>query len=160
MPPSSEPKRLQVIERVITVLRAIVAGPNYWYTPHRVYKKFVHPNDVNHWPVYMVFLDSGGEIAFAGSPPQEWDENFYINIKGIVQHSKDTVTPLVRTIRDVRTAIYADFIDPTLGTLHTITEQIKFEEGPETDNGYFSIINKGFWEQRLFVKINGEFSEL
>ena len=159
MPAPTDPKRLQVINRVVAVLQAITAGASYFYTPYAVVKRFFHWKEVTGFPVYMVFSDSGGSIVLAGAPDL-YDEDFYINIKGYVQDNNDTVTVLERAIRDVQYAINQDSKSGVAGTLGTLAIETRMEESPETDNGYLSLEGFGFFDMRIRVKISGDYGEI
>lgn len=160
MPPTN-PLTQQIIERIITVLKAIVAGDNYFYTPYDVAKKFVHWEEARltpDKPHYMIFRDSGGSIEFAGT--NQYDETWYINIKGYVKDNSDTVTKLERAIRDIRKAINDDSKSAAAGSLGALGIQTIFEEPPETDNGYLSVEGFGFFDQRVKIITSGDFGEL
>jgi len=155
------PLSLRIIERIITVLKAIVAGDDYFYTPYAVEKKFVHWEEASvkaDKPLYMVFRDSGGRTEFAGT--DLYDEHWFINIKGYVKHNSDTVTPLERAIRDIQKAINDDSKSGAAGSLGALGVQTTFEEPPTTDNGYLSSQGFGYFEQRVKVISTGDFGEL
>jgi len=157
----TDPLTLQIINRIITVLKAIVAGDNYFYTPHDVAKKFVHWEQATlspTKPLYMIFRDSGGSIEFSGT--NQYDETWYINIKGYVKDNADTVTKMERAIRDIRKAINDDSKSAEVGSLGDIAEQTIFETPPETDNGYLSSEGFGFFDMRVKVITSGDFGEL
>jgi len=152
---------LQAIDRVITVLKAIVAGDDYFYTPYDVAKKFIHWQESPVTPTkphYMVFRDSGGSIEFSGT--NQYDETWYINIKGYVKDNADTVTKMERAIRDIRKAINDDSKSAEAGSLGVIAVQTIFEAPPETDNGYLSSEGFGFFDMRVKVITSGDFGEL
>jgi hypothetical protein len=154
----NDPKRLQIIDRIVTVLSNIQTGTDYFYTPYEVKKRFIHWEEAKGFPTYMVFTDSGGEIVFAGY--NLYDEIFYVNVKGIVKDWKDTVSVLEKCIRDVRKAINDDAKSGASGTLGTLCIEVRIEEPPLTDNGYLSLEGFGFFEQRIRIRISGDFGEL
>lgn len=160
MPPT-DPLSLKTIDRIITVLKAITAGDDFFFTPYDVAKKFVHWEEAKvkaGKPLYMVFRDSGGSIEFAGT--DLYDEHWYLNVKGYVKDNSDTVTPLTRAIRDIRKAINDDSKSGDAGTLGALGVQTTFDEPPETDNGYLSVVGLGFFDQRVKVITTGDFGEL
>lgn len=157
----TDPLSLQIIERIITVLEAIVAGVDFNYTPYSVAKKFVHWEEASvkaNRPLYMVFRDSGGSIVFAGT--DLYDETWYVSIKGYVKHNSDTVTPLERAIQDIQKAINNDSKSGAAGSLGALGVQTIFEEPANTDNGYLSSQGFGFFDQRLKIITSGDFGEL
>lgn len=156
-----DPLALQIIDRIITALKAIKAGDDFFYTPYDVAKKFVHWEEAKvkaSRPLYMVFRDSGGSIEFAGT--NLYDEHWFINVKGYVKHNSDTVTPLEKAIRDIQKAINDDSKSSDAGSLGRLGIQVIFEEPPTTDNGYLSSQGFGFFEQRVKVISTGDFGEL
>jgi len=159
MAPATNPKRLQVIDRIVTVLKAIVTGDNYFYTPYDVTKRFVHWAEAKGFPLYMVHSASGGTIVYAGE--QQYDESFYVSVKGIVQDQNDTISKLEKAIRDIRKAINDDSESTAAGSLGTLCVQVRIDEPPETDNGYLQLEGGfGFFDQRIHIQITGEYGEL
>jgi len=157
----TNPLTQQVIERVITVLEDITAGDDFFYTPFAVIKRYVHWREARFTatkPLYMVFRDSGGVITAIGE--NLYCEDYFINIKGYVQDPSDTVTKLERAIRDIKKVINDDSKGETVGTLGTLAAAVTIEEPPETDNGYLSLEGIGFFDQRIRVRIDGDFGEL
>lgn len=159
MPSPTDPKRLQVIDRIVTVLTAITAGANYFYTPYAVQKRFVHWAEAAGFPLYMVFSATGGKVELGGAPDL-YDEDFLVSIKGYVQDSTDTVSKMERAIRDIRKAINDDSKSGAAGSLGAMCVEVAIEEPPETDNGYLSLEGFGFFDQRIRIKIAGDFGEL
>jgi len=157
----TNPLALQIIDRIIAVLKGITAGDDFFFTPYDVAKKFIHWEEAVLTPTkphYMVFRDSGGSIEFAGT--DLYDEHWYINIKGYVKDNSDTVTKLEKAIRDIRKAINDDSKSAVAGSLGALGVQTIFEEPPSTDNGYLSSEGFGFFEQRVKIITSGDFGEL
>jgi len=157
----SDPLTQQIIERIIAVLKAITTGDNFFYTPAAVAKRFVHWREASFSadkPYYMVFRDSGGTIEYIGE--NNYCADYFINIKGYVQDNNDTVTRLERAIRDICKAINDDSKGEAAGTLGALAAAVTIEEPPETDNGYLSLEGIGFFDQRIRIRIDGEFGEL
>jgi hypothetical protein len=157
----TDPLTQQIIERVVTVLAAITAGSDFFYTPADVIKRYVHWREANlspDNPLYMVFRDSGGTITYIGE--NNYCADYFINVKGYVQDNNDTVTKMERAIRDVCKAINDDSKGESAGTLGALAAAVTIEEPPETDNGYLSLEGVGFFDQRIRVRIDGEFGEL
>lgn len=157
----TNPLTQQIIERIITVLEAITTGDDFFYTPAAVTKRFVHWREASYTadkPYYMVFRDSGGTIEYIGE--NLYCEDYFINIKGYVKDNNDTVTRLERAIRDIKKAINDDSKGEGTGTLGALAAAVTIEEPPETDNGYLSLEGIGFFDQRIRIRIDGEFGEL
>ena len=161
MAPGTNPLTQQIIERIITVLEAITTGDDFFYTPAAVAKRFVHWREASFTadkPYYMVFRDSGGVINYIGE--NLYCEDYFINIKGYIKDNNDTVTRLERAIRDIKKAINDDSASETAGTLGALAAAVTIEEPPETDNGYLSLEGIGFFDQRIRIRIDGDFGEL
>ena len=157
MPPSAS-LRIQVINRVVAVLQAIVAGADYFYTPYAVVKKYLTESELKGYPTYMVFASTGGNIEIAST--NLYDETFMVSIKGWVSDPADTVTKVENAVRDIRRAINEDSKLGTAGSLGALTVEVRIEEPPDTDDGYWSIANLGWFDQRIRVTISGDFGEL
>jgi hypothetical protein len=155
--PSADPKRLQVIDRIVEVLKGITAGADYFYTPVDVRKGFViSPSG---YPTYVVRSEAGGEIEMHSD--SQWRESFYVAIHGAVQEIGDAVTPLERALRDVRKAIEQDFQPAAgAGSLITLATSIVFDTPPEIDYGPEGQGPLAFFSQRVRITIDGEFGEI
>lgn len=154
----SDPLRLQIINRFVTVLGNISAGSNYFYTPHEVLKRIIVPDEVDDTPTYMVIPEGGGNIEFTCT--ELYDETFKVIVHGIVADNVDIVTRMERAIRDVRKAINDDSKSGASGSLGVLCVQVRILEPPETDGGAFSVIGKGYFAQPFQVTISGDFGEL
>jgi len=160
MPPSANPLRLQVIDRIVTVLSAITTGSDYFFTPGQVAKRFMHSDEVQAYPCYMVMAgDKGGAITSQGLPYHH-DEIFTVSIKGVISDDADTVTKCEQALRDIRKAIHADSISGAAGSLGVIAVSVWIVEGPDMDDGFLSLQGFGYFDQKVQVTINGEFGEL
>lgn len=159
--PSANPLRLQVADRIVAVLSAITAGANYWFTPGMVAKRFMALSEMRDFPCYMVSTGTGGNLDLSGSP-DEYDETFYLIVRGVVKASDDAVTPLEQALRDVRKAINDDSTDrATTGALGNIdgVDEVRIDS-VETDDGYLASAGFGFFELRIRVVITGAEGEL
>jgi len=157
----TNPLTQQIIERVITVLEDMTAGDDFFYTAFAVIKRYVHWREAKFTaskPLYMVFRDSGGVITQIGE--NLYCADYFINVKGYVQDPSDTVTKLERAIRDIRKAINDDSKSESAGSLGDLGAAVTIEEPPETDNGYLSLEGFGFFDQRIRIRIDGDFGEL
>ncbi len=160
--PSALPLRLQVINRIVTVLSAITAGTDYWFTPAKVAKKFLTPEEAMGFPCYMVMAgEKGNRIEHQGAP-NVYDEWFTVSVKGIIKNSSDTVTESEKALRDIRKAINADSISGTAGTLGNLSGviEVRIDQGPDMDDGSWSINGYGFFDQPITVHISGDYGEL
>ena len=153
--PSAEPKRLQVIDRIVAVLRAMREGEGYWYTAAEVVKQIVHDREVTRFPFYMVEYESS-----PGPPKSElnhrYQEDLAIIIKGACdKEAGDTTTKLERCIRDVRTAIDADTSSGVAGSLGALGVIVAIDSlETEHDAGY------GVFNQRFIARIKGVWTSL
>lgn len=160
MMPPANPLRLQVIDRIVAVLKAIVAGDNYFYTPYEVNKRLVLPEEAKGFPSYSVHADSGGVIECSGAGADEYTADFFINVKGVV---KDMAAPgdvLIKCHRDVCKAIDTDSISGTAGSLGALGVETRVEEMPATDNGNWSPVGFAGFDQRIRCRIAGSYGEL
>jgi len=147
------PKRLQVIDRIVSVLQSIQAGTDYFYTPGSVSKRFVHWSEAPGYPCYMVFSGSGGVIEATAQavPYVEHTETFEVSIKGYVKDDTDTVSMMEKCLVDIKKAIYADFRSRASGSLGNLAVNLEFDEPPTTDDGYLSLEGFGFFDLRVKV---------
>ena len=154
----SDPLRLQVANRFVTVLEAITAGSDYFYTPFEVIKRIILPEEANGTPTYMVVPEGGGNIDFSGT--NLYDEKYKLVVHGIVEDNVDIVTKMERAIRDIRKAINDDSKSGAAGSLGVLCVQVRVLETVETDGGAFSVIGKGYFAQPFDIEISGDFGEL
>lgn len=104
----SNPERLKVINRFVTVLSAITAGDTYFFTPYDV-EKFRRVRDQVNLPEgkphYEVVSDVGdSELAAT----ELSDETMVISVFGMIEHSTDLVGAVEKCREDVINAINAD----------------------------------------------------
>ena len=150
-------KRLQVINRVVTVLGAITAGADYNYTPAQVTKGFIAvPTG---YPVYEVLSASGGEIEL--HLDQQNTEAFYITVVGKVQGSTDCVTLIENALRDVRKAINEDFKpEAGAGSLGTLATDMRIDTPPDIAYEFEGIGPFNAFAQRVRFQVSGEWGEI
>jgi hypothetical protein len=154
----TDPKKAQVLERIITVLKSIATGSTYFYTPASVEKRYTHFKEVTEGPAYSVHLDTGGRLTDGLG---EWKtEEFYVNVKGTVLDEQDAATAIARSLRDIRYAINQDMKSSATGSLASICSHLFIEDGAETDNGYLSLEGKGYFEQRIRIIVSGTIDQL
>jgi len=159
--PTALSLRLQVINRIETVLKAITTGATFWVTPYQVTKRLILLEQAQGFPVYMVFSGAGGSggIEHSGAS-DEYDETFRVIVKGIVQDNSDTVTALEKSIQDIRLAINTDSTSGVAGTLGTLAIQTLMYGQVETDEGLLSDEGFAYFEQPVDITIAGRFGEL
>lgn len=149
----AELKRVQILDRVVEVLKAIRAGSSYFATPASVEKRLRHWKEVSRGPAYSVHVDSGGEATTELGHNRT--ETFYLNVKGVVLDEKDPATAIAHAARDIRYAIDTDYLSKATGALGTLCIGLFFDEPPDTDNGYLSLEGKGQFEQRVRIVVRG-----
>jgi hypothetical protein len=152
-----DPKRLQVIDRIVEVLKNIVQGDDYFYTPYLVTKQFVHWAGLQGFPTYLVYTGESAEPEIHGTPDM-YDETFFVEIEGAIQDQVDTVTIMERALRDVRKAINEDSKSGAAGSLGVIAIETMISDLSDvvfqTESPY------AFFKQRVRVRISGDFGEL
>jgi len=150
----SEPLRLTVLKRFETVLNAITAGDNYFYTPHKVDKHPISYELAKYGPLYQVFSgDEAGPVDQVGVGHRVQDETFYVRVQGIVYDRTDLTTKLEKCLADVRKAVNDDAVSAASGSLGALTVQVRMDESAEM--GYFSDTEDDFalFNQRWRVHI-------
>lgn len=154
--PANEPKRLQVINRIVEVLKAIRAGENYFSTPKVVTKRVpVGDREMLEHPYYLVYSDS------SAGPPTVLSNNYYdddmaIAVEGeVVAEDGDSTTPLERSLRDVRRAIDQDSRSQTAGSLGALAVAVTIDTA-EIQNGR----DFGNFKQRIIVRVTGEWGDI
>jgi len=153
--PSAEPKRLQVIERVVEVLKAMRQGDGYWYTAAEVVKLVLHEREILAFPFYMVWYESN-----PGPPKSDmnhrFSEDMAINVTGACDtEAGDVTTKLERCVRDIRTAIKADEANTAAGSLGALGVIVKVDSLEFDHNEKF-----GGFHQRFLAQIRGDWRSL
>jgi len=151
--PTTDPLRLQVLDRVVEVLNDIRPSTTYFYAPDSVLRRMVSYDEMKGSLCYMVSTDTGGTIE---AVQDLYVEDFYINVKCWVNDKDDPGAMMERALSDVRHAINADTL-PTAGTgsLAEMDALVFFDEPPTTDNGYLSLEGYAFFEQRIKIQVHG-----
>lgn len=160
--PSTTPIRLQVVNRIVTVLDTIEAGATCWYTP-RIYKRFKLPEQLDDPVTLMVYTTTGGATEQFGMSGSDTDyaEDFYVTVHGCVRDSFDTTTMVEKVIHDVRTAIDADSIaKATAGTLGYLCVECRMEEPPEIENSCYEEMGIGLFDLKIRCKVVGTYAEI
>lgn len=153
------PKLLQVIDRFVTVLKAIRQGTEFHYSPVDVFKRLLNFNECRGFPTYMVFIGS------AFSEPEQHLDNEYvqsttITVQGWVDLEQgEPQTKLVKCLRDVQKAINDDSKSTAAGSLGQLTSTLDVSIF-ETDNGNYSLQGFAFFSQQFNVRLMGDWGEL
>ncbi|MEN6560865.1 MAG: hypothetical protein ABFD52_08840 [Acidobacteriota bacterium] len=148
-----KPLRLQVIDRIIVVLQAIVEGDSFWKTTGQVARRWIAPNEAIAFPVY-------GVHASDGQAPEEdageYREEFAVVVEGVVKSATDTVTEMEHALADVRRAVDTDSRDgATAGALGTLTVYVRVGRS-WTDEGENVASGLGYFWQEFLVQIAGD----
>lgn len=153
------PKRLRIRDRAVVVLKSIVAGSTYFFTPTEVLNKLIPPGQAQGDLTYMVFTDSGGSME--ESDDLLIDEDFYFDVSAYCKNEADPQSMMEKALADVRRAIMADAINKVDSeSLGNIAILVKITEPAETDNGVFSAEGLAFFTQRFSVKISSSLLEM
>jgi hypothetical protein len=158
--PAALSLRLQVINRIVTVLQAITAGATYWVKPYEVSKRLTLIEDAQDFPYYMVFSGSGGRGVELQGAPDNYLESFRVIVKGVVQSDTDTVTALEKSLQDIRLAINTDSKSGAAGSLGVLCVQAVMFGPVETDEGLLSDDGFAYFEQPIDVEIEGDFGTI
>lgn len=153
----SEPLRLTILKRFETVLKAIVAGDDFFFTPHKVSKHPIEYELAKYGPLYQVYSgDEAGPVDYTVGHLTR-DETFYVNIQGIVHDRADLTTKLERALCDIRKALDEDAISSTAGTLGQLTDYAKMDESAMM--AYFSDEEDDFalFNQKWIIHITGTY---
>lgn len=157
----TDPKPLQAMQRIVTVLRLIEAGAEYFYTPHAVDMGYNHMERAEGQPYYVVYRgDPAGSSRYAGE--NQWDEDFNITIEGVVHNETDTVAALERAVADVRKAINEDSKNKVSGALGdgVLCVDTRFELPPIAELGIGADLNFGYFKLNCRVIISGDYGEI
>jgi hypothetical protein len=150
-------KRLRIIDRIVTVLRGIQEGDDYFYSPHQVAKGFVA--EPSGYPFYCIRSESGGEIEMHSDG--QWRETFFVSVNGRVQETGDVVSPLERSLRDIRKAIDTDMASGGgTGSLITLATSVVFDAPPDINYDADNVGPFAEFSQRVRITIDGEFGEI
>lgn len=158
MAPSTDPRKLQVRDRIFKVLEDIKAGSDFHFTPKKVFKVDVLEVDCPGFPCYSVHPDSGGQMI--DESDGYFQETYNLNVKGLVKDMADPGAVVLKAIRDVRKAINDDYAGGLPGSLGALATRLRFPEPPATDNGFFSGQGLGYFEQRVELTIVGKLEDL
>jgi hypothetical protein len=160
----TDPKTLQVIDRVVVVLGAIIGGgPDYFYTAGEVVKGFKFHKTATKFPCYMV--------AAEGEPekPRPIGDNHYlatlaVSVKAWVDlEAGEPVSKLMRCLRDVQRAINEDTKSGAgAGSLGVICTGGCTIDTAELDSGFLAIEGRGYgyFDLRVLATVEGDWGEI
>ncbi len=154
----TEPLIQKIRDRIITVLKAITAGDDYFYTPFKVEEKFISHEQLKGDPTYFVFIGDAEPPEFAGVP-DDYDQTFFVLVGGWVKDMSDPTKKAIRAMRDVTRAIDEDSKSASANTLGTMAHQV-IPDSWDTTKGNFSILGFEWFERRFKVLVSGTFDEL
>jgi hypothetical protein len=149
----TKPLRLQVLDRIVEVLKAITEGESYWKTPGTIVRRHIGDREAVAFPVYGIFAGEGRAPEEING---EYTEEFEIVIKGVVNSHTDLVEAMEHAIADIRKAIDGDARDnATAGALGTLTVYVRLGTSA-TDEGENLSAGFGYFEQRFLVQVAGD----
>ena len=159
----TDPKSLQVVDRVVAVLQGIVGGgPAYFHTPGEVMKGFRMYTTVTKFPCYMVALEGMPERP-TPTGDNRYHQTVAVSVKAWVDLERgESVSKLLRCLRDVQKAINEDTKSgagpASLGVICCSCNV----DTVEADSGFLAIEGRGFgyFDQRFVVVIEGDWGEL
>jgi len=159
----AEPKSLQVLNRIVTVLEEIGGGsPDYFYTPGEVVKGFKIHRSATKFPCYMVALEGMPER------PTPIGDNHYletvaVSVKAWVDlEAGESVTKLLRCLRDVQKAVNEDTKSGAGATsLGAICCSCNVDTA-EADSGFLMLEGRGYgyFDQRIVAVVEGDWGEI
>lgn len=150
----TDPKSVRVRERIIAVLRDIVEGDDYFYTPGVVYDNYKNWKEREAFPAYQVYFGSGGEWKSYGGLSAE--ETFSVIVYGEFKERDEAPRAVRCGLRDVRKAVMDDAAATSLdGTALRVTLGLA-----ETDEGKGALVGSGWFTQEFLITIAGAIEDL
>ena len=157
--PATIPLRLQVVDRIVTVLK-MMDGPSadFWFKPYDATKRTMHFKECGGFPTYMVSLNA------SQSPEEHLDseyvETMSISIKCFVNTELgEAQTKLLKCLRDVQKAINDDSRSTDPGSLGQLTSGAVDMGGVETDSGYLTLEGFAFFDLTITCKLVGDWGQ-
>jgi hypothetical protein len=151
----TDPKSIAVRDRVITVLRAIVQGNDYFFTSV-VFDNWKHFKEILEFPSYEVYFGPSQPLQhLSGGVAQE---TFTLIVHGRIQ-SDDPPGDVRRAIQDVRRALLADRINGAAGALSSLLLTM-FVGASQTDNGEEAEKGFGWFNQEFICTMYGAVEDL
>lgn len=145
----ADPKLLTITDRIVTVLKTIEEGDDFFYTPYDVLERFVHWNEAKGFPLYMVFPKNSEDPQFGGT--DIYDQNVFYSIQGLLKAAMS----IEKSMRDIRKAINDDSKSVEAGTLGKLTVETRIGNF-DTDNGYLTLEGFRWFEITVRVNVSGD----
>jgi hypothetical protein len=160
--PAESTKSVEVRDRIIAILKEIVAGTNFYYTPGVVYDNFKNWKEREAYPAYAVFYGAGGE--WQERQGLQAAETFTIIVHGDFSDSEDAPKAVRLGLRDVRKCVMDDMtssatIDVPGDSLGTLCDHLTLG-ATTTDNGTEALLGSGWFDQEFQITISGKIEDL
>jgi len=153
----TDPKSITVRARIIDVLRDIVSGDDFFFTPGVIYDNFKNWKEREAYPAYSVFFGPGGEWKeYLGLQAAE---TFTLIVHGDFKDDEDAPATVRKGIRDVRKALMDDMAQGGDGSLGTLCDRVTLG-ATSTDNGTGAMIGVGWFDQEFQITISGQIEDL
>jgi len=153
----TDPKSVRVRDRVIAVLKDIVEGDDFFFTPGAVYENRTTWKEVESYPAYIVWFGSGGEWKeYQGLQAAE---TFTLVVHGEFKDADDAPASVRKGIRDVRKALMDDMATGGEDSLAELVDHLTLG-ATSTDNGTGTMIGVGYFDQEFLVTISGKIEDL
>jgi hypothetical protein len=157
-----DPKTLQILDRVIEVLKDVTAGADYFYSiGGNVIKGIVGYDTLTSFPFDMVYL--GPEHSAPEYQPDGLVIKFpTIQVEGYVDATgeEDTITRLIKHLRDVQKAVNEDTKSGAgAGSLGVIAVYARVGIA-ETDDGMLAGDGRAAFKLSINCCVDGDWGEL
>jgi hypothetical protein len=160
--PTASTKSVKVRDRIIDILKEIVAGDYFYYTPGVVYDNFKNWKEREAYPAYAVFFGPGG--TWEERQGLQAAETFTIIVHGDFSDSEDAPKAVRLGLRDVRKAVMDDMTSsPVLvitgDSLGSLCDHLTLG-AVTTDNGVEAMVGSGWFDQEFAITISGKIEDL
>jgi hypothetical protein len=157
----ADPKSLQVVDRIVSVLKNVVAGADYFYTlGDNVIRGTQSFREITSFPYDLVYLASDSQ-----EPEHQLDgtviKYLSIRVDGYVDGGveDDSIAMLIKHLRDVERAINEDSKSTAVGSLGQIADYAHVGQAI-TDEGMMAGDGLAGFSLSVLVAISGEWGEL
>lgn len=120
----TDPIDEQILDKIATRLKALVAGTLYFYTPGEVARDWKNWDEITSFPFYGVIE---GRRARPIDTYTKIDAELTVTIVGWVKHEAQRRTVLNRAVADVIRAVYVDESWDGLALITKVTEIVTDE---------------------------------
>ncbi len=155
----TDPKKVTIHARAVTVLEGIFQGDDYFYTPGNVQgKATLWKKRMADYELAVIF--AGAEEAPTHHSGHRLEETFTLVIGGAIRdHDGETQKALARALRDIRKAVFADMDAGTTGSLGALA--IRCQLGPwRSELGEGPLEGFGRFEQEFKFTVSGDIEDL